>query len=80
MSYSDYQIAFDGADSWSSDNDDARNVVIFGVDNCSSSPTDNLRNIFECKLKGQLMVLVEAFANQSKSLVVILVKEGQNVA
>ena len=29
--YSGYGIAFDGAGSWDFGNDDARNVVIFGV-------------------------------------------------
>ena len=35
--YSGYGIAFDEAASWNSGNDFARNVVIFGVDNSSSS-------------------------------------------
>ena len=34
-------IAFDGEGSWSFSNNFARNVVIFGVDNCSPSNTDN---------------------------------------
>ena len=36
--------AFDGEASWSFDNDFARNALIFGVDNSSSSHTDNLKN------------------------------------
>ena len=39
-------IAFDGACSWSFCNDFARHVVIFGVDNNSSSHTDNHKNNF----------------------------------
>ena len=35
--YSGYQIAFDGKGEWSFDNDTARNVLIFIVDNSSSS-------------------------------------------
>ena len=39
--YCGYGITFDGAGSWNFDNDFARNVVSFGVDNNSSSHTDN---------------------------------------
>ena len=39
--YSGYGITFDSACSWSFDNDIARNVIIFGVDNSSSSHADN---------------------------------------
>ena len=38
--------AFDGESSWSFDNDFAKNVVIFGVDNSSSSHTYNRKNNF----------------------------------
>ena len=41
--YSDYRIAFDGADSCNFGNNFSRNVVIFGVDNNSSSLTDNCK-------------------------------------
>ena len=34
--YSGYGITFDSAGFWSFDNDTARNVIIFGVDNSSS--------------------------------------------
>ena len=39
--YSGYGITFDGKGFWSFGNDDARNVVIFGVDTSSSSYIDN---------------------------------------
>ena len=42
--YSGYVITFDSAGSWSFDNDTARNVVIFDVDNISSSHSDNRKN------------------------------------
>ena len=42
--YSGLGIAFDGTVLWNFQNDSARNVVIFGVDNCSSSHTDNHKN------------------------------------
>ena len=44
--YSGYGIAFDGKVEWSFGNDPARNVIIFGVDNSSSSHTDNIKNDF----------------------------------
>ena len=36
-------MVFEGAGSWSFGNDFARNVVIFGVDNSSSSHTVNYK-------------------------------------
>ena len=44
--YSGSVIIFDSAGSWSFDNDSARNVVIFGVDNSSSSHAENWKNNF----------------------------------
>ena len=44
--YSGYGIAFDGKVSWSFGNDFARNVIIIGVDNSSSSHSDNQKNDF----------------------------------
>ena len=47
--YNGYVITFDSADSWSFDNDTARNVtifVIFGVLNDSSSHAKNRKNNF----------------------------------
>ena len=44
--YSDYGIASDGKNEWSSGNETARNVIVFGADNSSSSHTDNFKNIF----------------------------------
>ena len=43
---SGYGITFDSACSWSFDNDFARNVVIFGVGNSSSSHSDHHKNNF----------------------------------
>ena len=39
-----WEIAFDGAGLTSFGNDFSRNVVIFGVDNSSSSHTDNCKS------------------------------------
>ena len=46
FTYNGRGIEFDGRGYWSSDNDTARNVVIFGVDNSSSSHIDNPKNNF----------------------------------
>ena len=43
---SGYGIGFDGKGKWSFGNDYARNVIVFGVDNSSSSHNDNLKNNF----------------------------------
>ena len=50
--YSRYGITFDIAGFWSFDNDTARNVIIFGVDNSSSSHSDNRKNNFLMLGKG----------------------------
>ena len=44
--YSGYRITFDSAGSWSFDNDLARDVIVFGTDNSSTSHSDNFKNNF----------------------------------
>ena len=44
--YRGYGIAFDGKGEWGIGNDPTKNVIIFEVDNSSSSHTDNLKNGF----------------------------------
>ena len=44
--YSSYGIRFYNAGSWSFDNDTAKNVILFGVDNSLSSHADNHKNNF----------------------------------
>ena len=44
--YWGYGITFDSAGSWSFNSNTARNVIIFGVDNSSSSHADNHKNNF----------------------------------
>ena len=44
--YNGYVITFDSASSWSFDNESAKNVIIFGVDNSSSSHADNRKDHF----------------------------------
>ena len=44
--YSGYEILVDSAGSWTFDNGSARNVIIFGVENNSSSRAVNFNNSF----------------------------------
>lgn len=44
--YNDREIAFDGADLWSFDNDFAGNVLIFDADSSSTFYADNQKYIF----------------------------------
>ena len=44
--HSGYGIKLGGASSWSFNNDTVKNVIIFGVDNSSSSHSDNWTNNF----------------------------------
>ena len=46
------EIAIDGKDYWSFENDIARNVISFGVDNSSPSHIDNPKNKFLALGKG----------------------------
>ena len=41
-----YGIGFDGTGSWEFGNDLAKNIVIFGVDNSSSTHIDDCKNNF----------------------------------
>ena len=50
--YSGSGITFDSAGFWSFDNDTARNVITFGVDNSSSSHSDNHKNDFLILVNG----------------------------
>ena len=60
-------ITFDGADSWNFSNDFARNVMIFGVDNGSSSHTDNRKTIFLILGKGQTYGINGSFGSPEKT-------------
>ena len=73
--YSRYAITFDSAGSRSFDNDFARNVVIVGVDNSSSSHSDNRKNNFLVLGKGPTYGIKEALDHQRKCLVTILLKQ-----
>ena len=72
--YSGYRITFDSVGSWSFYNSIARNVVIFGVDNSSSSHADNHKNKFLVLSESPTFGINEKFGSPEKNLVLILVK------
>ena len=78
MVYSGYGIAFDGKGEWSFGNDSAKNVIIFGVDNKSSSHTNNLKNDFLILVEGPTFGINGSFGASEKNLTLILVKQRQN--
>ena len=61
-------IAFDGEGSWSFGNGFARNVVIFGVDNSSSSHTDNQKNNFLVLREGPTQGINDSTGSAEKSI------------
>ena len=78
--YTRYGVACHGTGSWKFGNDFTRNNIMFGVDKSSSSLVDNCKNNFLVLGEGMLMILMAALGQQSKSLVLILVKQIQNFA
>ena len=65
--YSGYGITFDSAaGSWSFDNAAVRNVIIFGVDNSSSSYSDNRKNNFLILAKGPTFEINAKFGSLEK--------------
>ena len=65
--YSGYGITFHGAGWWSFDNYTSRNVIIFGVDNSSSSHAGNLKKSFFILVKVQVLELIEALIHQRRN-------------
>ena len=63
--------AFDGAGSWSFRDDSAGNLVIFSVDNNSSSYTDNCTNNFLVLGEGRPYHINCSFSAAEKCLVFI---------
>ena len=59
--YSGYGIVLNGKGEWSFENDYASNVIIFGVDNSSSSHVDNLKNNFLVLGEGDTFGINESF-------------------
>ena len=77
--YSGYGIALNGKGEWNFGNDCARNVI-FGVDNSSSSHTDNQKNEFLILDEGDTFGINGSFGAPEKDSVLILVKQEQNFA
>ena len=64
--YSGYIIASEGKGSWGVDNDFARNVVIFGVDDSSSFHTDNQKKDFLILGEGDTFGINRSFGPTEK--------------
>ena len=67
-------MAFDGEGFWSFDNGSARNVVIFGVGNSSSSHTDNQKNNFLVLGKGPIQDIYDSTALAEKKISIGFIK------
>ena len=80
FTYNGRGIAFDGEGSWSFGNDFARNVVVFGVDNSSSSHTDNRKHNFLVLGEGPTQGIDDSTGSAGKKIVLNLVKQIQNFA
>ena len=70
-----YGIAVDGKGEWSFGNDYAKNVVIFGVDNSSSSHTDNQKNGFLILGDGPTFGINGSFGASEKTIGINFSKE-----
>ena len=77
--YSGYSITFDSASSWSFDNDFARNVLTFGVDNSSSSQSDNRKNNFLVLDESPTYGINGSFGPREKKSVLVLLKQTQSL-
>ena len=73
--YIGYGIPFDGKGTWSFVNNYARDAIMFGVDNSSSSHADNCKNNFLVLCKGDTFGIMEALGHQRKRLVLTLLKQ-----
>ena len=67
--YSGYGVIFDSEFSWSIDNGTAGKVIVFGVDNSSSSHADNHKNSFSILGEGPTFGINGSFGSPEKSLV-----------
>ena len=72
--YSGYGKTFDSAGLWSFDNDFARNVIIFGVNNSSSSHSDNRKNNFLILNEGETYGINGKFGSPEKNFSINVTK------
>ena len=76
--YSGYAITFDSGGSWNFNNEIARNVIIFGVDNSSTSHSDNRKDNFLILGEGSTFGINGNFGSKKK-ICINLLKQTQNV-
>ena len=74
--YSGYGITFDSAGSWSFNNDTARNIIFFGVDNSSSVHIDNCKNNFLVLGEGPTYGINGSFGSPEKKFSINFSKEN----
>ena len=78
--FSGYGIAFDGGGWWSFRNGTARNVIIFGIDNSSSSNAGNLKNNFLILGLGPTFGINKSFGSLEKKISINFTKKILNFA
>ena len=64
--------------SWRFDNDSARNVIIFGVDNSLSSHADNRKNNFLVLSEGTAFGINDSFGSAEKKFSITFSKANTN--
>ena len=74
--HSRYGIIFDSVGSWSFDNDITRSFTISGVDNSSSSHSNNRKNNFLMLGESPTLVLMERLDHQEKKFNINFTKEN----
>ena len=67
------------AGSWCFDNEFARNVIIFGIDNSLSPHSDNFKNTFLILGEGSTYSIKKVLDHQKKSLIFSLIKQTQTI-
>ena len=77
--YGGYGITFDSTDSWNFDNETARNVIVFLVDNSSSTHSNNRNNEFLVLDEGPAFGINGNFSSPAKNFSINFTKT-QNFA
>ena len=71
-------MTFDNGGSWKLANHFARNVIISGLDNGSSSHSDNPKNNFSVLGGSPAHGITRSFGSPEKGLILNLIKQTQN--
>ena len=77
--YSGYRITLDSAGWWSLDNDTTRNIMMFGVDNSSSSHSDSHKNNFLILREGPTFGIDEKFGSPGKMFSIDFTKTNKKI-